>query len=175
MAEDYPLFEAGDLLVSLRNADLVFVLDPETRRVEWHASDPFIHQHDPDFMGDGRIGVFDNNQDGTVRGDMLGGSRIVVVEPGANSTEVLFPTPRSEPLYSRIRGKWQRLRNGNLLITEATAGRVVEVAPDGHTVWDWVAKPYLDDAVAQVSEGTRYDLAATDVASWPCSPHTDGS
>ena len=47
MADEYPQFEAGDLAVSLRSLSLVFVVDPETKKVKWHASDPFIYQHDP--------------------------------------------------------------------------------------------------------------------------------
>jgi Arylsulfotransferase (ASST). len=42
MADAYPLFEAGDLLISLRNIHLVLVLDPDTETVKWHASDPSL-------------------------------------------------------------------------------------------------------------------------------------
>lgn len=171
----YPLFRPGDLLISLRYLSLVFVVDPGSGKVKWHSSDPFIHQHDADFMGDGWIGVFDNNQDGTSQGEMLGGSRIVAVQPQTDSMRALFPTSRSDPLYTRLRGRWQLLDNGNLLITEALAGRVVEVAPDGHTVWDWVVKPYDARTIPTVSEGTRYELTPKDVASWPCSTGPDGS
>lgn len=169
MAGDYPSFEAGDLLVSLRFLDLVFVFDPASRRVKWHASHPFRQQHDPDFMGNGWIGVFDNNVDGTARGTMLGGSRIVAIEPHTDSTRILFPTSRSDPFYTRSIGQWQRLANGNLLLTESGAARVVEVAPDGRTVWEWAASAYRDSRVPEVPDATRHDLSARDVASWPCS------
>lgn len=169
MAADYPLFAAGDLLVSLRNLHLVFVVDPSTLEVKWHTSAPLIQQHDPDFIGDGWIGIFDNNEDFTARGTMLGGSRIVALQPHTDSTEVRFPTPHSEPFYTDIRGKWQALDNGNLLLTEGQAGRVVEVGPDGRTVWEWVHAPYDADHTVAVQQGARYDLTAADVASWPCS------
>lgn len=170
LAAEYPLFEAGDLLVSLRNLHLVLVADPETRRVLWHASRPFILQHDPDFIGDGWIGVFDNHRDYTPRGARLGGSRIMALRPHMDSTRVLFPTGRSAPFYTDFRGKWQRLRNGNLLLTESNAGRVVEVTPGGRTVWEWVAEPYDDSSVPVVTEGTRYPMTREQVAGWPCSP-----
>ena len=169
-ADEYPLFEAGDLLVSLRNIHLVFVFDPNTLDVKWYASDPFTMQHDPDFIGDGWIGVFDNNRDGTNRGSMLGGSRIVAVQPHTDSTKVLFPTEHSEPFYTEKMGKWQMLENGNLLLTEAWAGRIVEVDPQGRTVWEWIHEPYDINHVPWVQEGTRYRLTREDVAKWPCSP-----
>jgi hypothetical protein len=168
MADEYPLFEAGDLVVSLRQQHLVFVFDPDTRMVKWHAHSPFIHQHDPDFIGGGWIGVFDNNHDGTERGTMLGGSRIVLLQPHTDSVRVVFPTPRSAPLYTDVRGKWQLLENGNLLLTEAAAGRVVEVAPDGETVWEWVQAPSSATTVPAVTEATRVDLTPEEVAAWPC-------
>lgn len=169
LAEEYPLFEAGDLLVSLRNLHLVFVLDPVSHEVKWHASEHFIMQHDPDWIGDGWIGVFDNNKDHTRRGTMLGGSRVVAVQPHTDSIRILFPTARSEPFYTEHRGAWQRLANGNLLLTESSAGRVVEVAPDGRTVWEWIAAPYSDSRVPSVGRAERLDLTAEEVARWPCS------
>jgi len=90
IADEYPLFDAGDLLVSLRHPSLVFVFEPETGNVKWHASEPIIHQHDPDFIGNGWIGIFDNNTDLIGRGKMLGGSRIALMRNSAHS-----PNPQS--------------------------------------------------------------------------------
>ena len=169
MADQYPLFEAGDLLVSLRRLNLVFVFDPVTLNVKWHTTKALVLQHDPDFIGDGWIGVFDNNTDPTKRGTMLGGSRIVAIKPSTKEVEIKFPTSNSDPFYTFHRGKWQMLENGNMLLTEAAAGRIVEVAPDGSTVWEWIHKPFGKSKVPKVTKGTRYDLTKEQVASWPCS------
>jgi hypothetical protein len=170
MADEYPLFEAGDLLVSLRYLNLVFVVDPRTETVKWHTTSDLIQQHDPDFIGGGWVGIFDNNRDYSRRGTTLGGSRIVAVQPHTGSTEVRFPTAQSEPLYTGARGKWQQLPNGNMLLTESMAGRVVEVTPDGRTAWEWVQESYNGTQVPVVTKGTRYDLRKSEVAKWPCSP-----
>jgi len=174
LAQEYPRFEAGDLLVSLRSSSLVFVFDPTTRKVKWHASQPFTYQHDPDFVGNGWIGVFDNNYDLTAfdtpskRGTMLGGNRVVGLQPHADSTEVWFPTAHSERVYTDVRGKWQKLENGNMLLTEANAGRAVEVDSEGRIVWEWIHRPTQEGKVPSVSKVTRYNLSREEVADWPC-------
>lgn len=170
LAEEYPLFEAGDLLVSLRDLHLIFVMDPRSREIKWQFSESLNRQHDPHFVGSGWIGVLDNNTDGTERGILLGGSRIIAVEPHTDSIEIRFPTERSDPFYTAGGGKWQELGNGNLLLTESQAGRIVEVAPDGRTVWEWISEAYDESLVPEITEGTRYDLSVDDVADWPCSP-----
>jgi hypothetical protein len=169
MAKEYPLFDAEDLLVSLRVANLIFVFDPDSGDVKWHTSHPFIHQHDPDFVGDGWIRVFDNNTDLAGRGKMLGGSRIIALKPHTNSTKVLFPTRQSDPFYTRFRGKQQSLENENMLLTEARAGRVVEIDTTGRTVWEWIHKSTDDSKVPIVTKASRHALTREDVASWPCS------
>jgi len=168
MADEYPLFEAGDLVVSVKRLHLVFVFDPDSMEVKWHASDPFIAQHDPDFIGDGRIGVFDNQNDGTERGTLLGGSRIVAVQPHQDSVEVFFPTEHSEPFHTQGQGRWEMRDNGNMLLTETESGRVVEVDSAGHTVWEWVHEPYSESRVPEVTQASRHDLSPRTVASWPC-------
>ncbi len=173
MAGEYPRFEAGDLLVSLRNLDLVLVLDPESLPVRWSASRPFIMQHDPDWMGGGWIGVLDNNWDDTERGDMLGGSRIVAVQPHTDSSRVLFPGAESDSFYTAHRGKWQQLENGNLLLAESDEGRVVEVGPDGGTLWEWTAESYDETSVPSVTRAARVEFTRREVAGWPCSPGED--
>lgn len=104
---------------------------------------------------------------------MLGGSRIVLLRPHTDSVDVINPTSESDDFYTPIRGKWQHLEGGNLLLTEAEAGRVVEVAPDGRTVWEWVHAPSDSSTVPSVTKGTRVDLTDSDLASWPC--HDPGS
>lgn len=95
----------------------------------WHPS------HDDDQLPSGWIGVFDNNRDGTFRGTALGGGRIVALQPHTDSTRILFPTAHSDTFYTEIMGKWQWLENGNILLTEARAGRVIEVDTAGRTIW----------------------------------------
>lgn len=168
MADEYPLFQPGDLLVSLRSLSLVFVFDPETMEVKWHSSDPFIYQHDPDFIGNGWIGVFDNNYDFD-GGDMLGGSRIVALQPHTDSLEVRFQPQRPGRFYTSVQGKWQQLDNGNMLLSEANTGRAVEVNPNGEPVWEWIREPIDDSTVPKVTNAIRVDLTREDVASWSCS------
>lgn len=178
MSGEYPLFDTGDLLVSLKFPDLVFVFDPDSKKVKWYESRYFTRQHDPDFIGSGWIGVFDNRKDPSKRGKMLGGTRIVEVQPHTDSVRISFPTPRSEHHYTHVRGKWQDLANGNKLLVESNAGRVVEVNPDGETVWEWIHEPYEtswrhishpDTLVPYLTKATRVNLTREDIESWPCS------
>jgi len=166
MADAYPLFDAGDLVVSLRHPSLVFVFDPDTKEVKWHSSDPFAYQHDPDFLGDGWIGVFNNKTGITDRTD---GSSMTFVRPHTGTVEERYPTEHSGPFYTATSGKFQRLSGGNLLLTESTAGRAAEVDSTGRTVWEWV-HPGHNGTVPALKEAARYPLRPAEVASWPCSP-----
>ena len=128
-AAAFPGFEAGDLLISLRELNLVGVIDPSTRRFRWFEYGPWFKQHDPDFQPDGRITVYDNRMG-------LDVSRIVAVDPASGETEVVFEDSPETPFYSWRRGKHQVLDNGNLLITESERGRVFEVTAEGRLVWE---------------------------------------
>lgn len=172
LASEYPGFEAGDLLLSLREIHSVLVLDPDTRNVKWIESDSFIRQHDPDFIGNGWIGVFDNHWDGTLRGRALGGSRVVAVHPQLDSTRVLFPTPLSDTLYSITAGRWQQLTNGNMLLTESRAGRVAEFTKSGRLVWEWIHAPH-HSLVSEVYGAERVDATKAQVEKWNCSNDTN--
>lgn len=170
LATEYQRFEAGDLLLSLRNLDLVLVLDPDSRTVKWHESRHWIRQHDPDFMGNGWIGVFDNNVDGTDRGTMLGGSRIVAIQPRTDSVRVLFPKVHSDELYTSYGGKWSHLRDGNIFLVESEAARILEVSPDGRTVWEWVNSPYNEATVPEILDAKHYNYTEERIESWRCPP-----
>ena len=57
--------------------------------------------------------------------------------------------------YTEIGGKHQILPNGNILISEFTAGRVFEVTSVGEIVWSYINR-YDENEVYSISEGTRY-------------------
>lgn len=129
MADAFPQFEVGDLLISLRELNLVAVADRETGAFKWYSHGPWLKQHDPDFQPDGTITVYDNNTGS-------GMSRILRIDPKTNATEVAFAGSDAVPFYSWQRGKHQVLPSGNILITEAQHGRVFEVTPQGTLVWE---------------------------------------
>jgi hypothetical protein len=129
MADAFPQFEAGDLLISLRELNLLAVVDPHDGRLLWWQHGPWLKQHDPDFQPDGTITVYDNASG-------LGASRILRIDPMSRKTETLFAGSEAQPFYSWQRGKHQMLANGNVLVTESERGRVFEVAPDGTLVWE---------------------------------------
>jgi hypothetical protein len=153
-APAFPLFEAGDAMVSLRRPDMVLVFDPETGEVKWWQTGPWVLQHDPDFLPDGRISVFDNRDDGA-GGRVLGGSRLLVVDPVTREIEVIYQGTEANPFFTAERGKADPLQNGNFLITETQFGRVFEITPDGEIVWEFINR-YDETRVANVNGATRY-------------------
>jgi hypothetical protein len=139
MAGAFPMFKAGDLLVSLRNLQSIFVLDGETQRIKWVMTGPFFGQHDPDFAPNGRIVMFDNRISGAK--PQLGYSKVIEVDPASRSVVWTYDGSDAEPLYSDIGGRVQPLPNGNLLVGEPQGGRVFELARDNDRstiVWEYV-------------------------------------
>jgi len=60
LADSFDGFEAGDLLISLRNLNLIFVFRPKTSEILWYRYGLTSFQHDATFQR-GYIAVFDNN------------------------------------------------------------------------------------------------------------------
>lgn len=129
MAAAFPGFEAGDLLLSLREQNLVAVVDPDDGTLRWWQNGPWLKQHDPDFQPDGTITVFDNHTGS-------GASRILRIDPETRAVETVFAGSEAFAFYSWQRGKHQMLPGGNALVTDAEQGRVFEAAPDGTVVWE---------------------------------------
>ena len=176
LAAQYPQFAAGDLVVSLYQLNLVLVFDPKSKTIKWSRIMPLVHQHDPDFIGDGWITVFNNNADGTPTGLILGGSKQLGFDTKSREMRQIYPRldatapnqRRAErQFYTPVGGKAQLLDNGNWLLTEAVGARILEVDRAGRTVWEWAQQRHADGKmVSEVLEGSWYPYAAEQVRMW---------
>lgn len=138
MAAAFPQFSPGDLLLSLRNMNTVAVLDPRTRKIKWVLHGPFVQQHDPDFLPNGNIMLFDNL--GGMNGDRsCGRSRVLELDPKTTQVAWRYDGCGGVPFDSERRGTVQLLPNGNVLIAESLGGRVLEVTHEVQPkiVWEY--------------------------------------
>jgi hypothetical protein len=134
LAPKFPLLKAGQLLVSPRHLDAVAVLDPDSGKVVWAARGPWRSQHDPTFLDNGHLLLFDNL-------GSPGGSRVLEYDPQTQSFPWTYPGEKGKPFLSRIRGMSQRLPNGNTLIVNSDGGEAFEVTPGQEVVWSCSCGP----------------------------------
>lgn len=128
-ADKNPAFRAGNLLLNTRITETPFVLDPETREIEWlWGTSALMYPHHPTVTPEGTVLIFNNGVEET-------GSQILEVDPGTN--DIVWAYGPEKHFFSAYRGSNQRLPNGNTLITESDTGYVFEVDPKGETVWEF--------------------------------------
>lgn len=149
LAEKIDGVNSKDLLVSIRQMHMLAIFDRNTGEIKWHKQGPWVRQHDPDIHPDGSISVFNNRVSGYWF-DQYPGSDITRLDPTSHTTTKLFPNKEGQYFYTDIMGSHQFLPNGNLLIAESRSGRVIEVDPEGNTVWEYIDK--YDDKYASLIE-----------------------
>jgi len=128
------VFEAGDVMISIRNINAIFVFDAQWK-LKYHVAGSFIRQHDPDFDSGDEISIFDNHNNAFAAGGAA--SRVVVVNARTGEQRTVFAGTPERPFFSSIMGKHQWLANGNLLLAESMNGRALEIAPDGSVAWEF--------------------------------------
>jgi hypothetical protein len=146
MDRDIPGFcRKGDWLISIRELNLVAVLDPEKQEFTWRWGPGDVErQHHPTLLENGNILIFDN-------GWSRGFTRIVELDPLTKKIVWEYKAQPPEEFFSIRRGSCQRLPNGNTLITESEKGRVFEVTKEGKIVWEF----YNPDIKVQDKKGRK--------------------
>src|SRR6185295_883586 len=129
-----PVLRKGNVLISVLKMDTIAILDPDREEIVWADTGSFRRQHQPTFLPDGHLLMFDNTG--------LGGDRSRVIESdpfGAAPERIVwqFGGRPGQELFSKTLGSCQRLAGGNTLITESENGRALEVNPDGRIVWEF--------------------------------------
>ncbi|RKZ50492.1 MAG: hypothetical protein DRR08_30245 [Candidatus Parabeggiatoa sp. nov. 2] len=134
MAAQFPFLKKGQVLVSLRNIDTIAVVDLDKEQVVWAITGPWHRQHDPDFLSNGNMILFDN------RGHYGKGGSSRVIEFNPTTMEILWQYTGDEKniFASWISASQQRLPNGNTLITESNGARLFEVTREKQIVWEFI-------------------------------------
>jgi hypothetical protein len=133
-------FRPGNLLVSARALNLVFVIDRQSGAVVWRYDHGLDFQHEALMIqnghrGAGNILVFNNGYN-----DRFGyrQSSVLELEPVQGATVWEYSSPY---FFSSTGGAQQSLPNGNVLIASSSGGRCFEVTRDGRIVWQLIP-PY---------------------------------
>jgi hypothetical protein len=129
LARKFPLLQAGQVLISLRNLHTIAVLDVGKRSVVWAARGPWRVQHDVDFLDNGHLLLFDNH-------GWSKGCRVIEYDPVTQAIPWVYSDADASPFHAIYRGMKQRLPNGNTLIVDPDSGRLFEVTLGKELVWE---------------------------------------
>jgi hypothetical protein len=151
-------FRPGNILVSGRNLDTIFIIDRQTGNVVWTYSDGLDRQHEALMVGEdlvdaGLILVFNNGLE-----DRYAYRRSAVQAIDPVAAEVVWEY-RAENFFSSVAGTAQRLPGGTTLITSSQGGRAFEITPEGRSVWEW-APPFKPMRLARLPYDHCPQLAA---------------
>ncbi len=139
VAPHFPLFKPGQVLLSLRNLDALAVLDRPARSVTWAARGVWRLQHDPEFLDNGHLLLYDN-------AGWAKGARVLEYDPVRQALPWAYANEDSAPFRALYRGVKQRLANGNTLIVDPDNGRLFEVTAAKELVWEVHCPPHVTSA-----------------------------
>ncbi len=138
-------FQPGNVMVSPRTMDRVFIIDRETKDVVWSYRGDYrggvSGQHEPHMIemglpGAGNILMFDNGA--SPFRDLAHCGRSYALEIDPTTKEVVWVYDNGEQFHANFTSSTQRLGNGNTLICESAGKRVFEVTAACEIVWEYV-------------------------------------
>lgn len=150
-------FRPGNLLVSARNLNLVFVIDKESGEVVRTFDERLDLQHEaqmipPGLPGHGDVLILSNGYRGK-----YGYRRSTILEVRPTSGEIVWEYA-ADGFFTPTSGVEQPLPNGNLLVTSTRGGRAFEITRGGEIVWQWAppfdplrARRYASDHCPQLA------------------------
>jgi hypothetical protein len=131
----------GDILVSFRNISTVALISKKTGEIIWKLGhDVLAQQHDPNFLDNGNVLIFDNGTQRKSNPDIF--SRVIEVNPKTSEIVWEYVDKPVFNFFSCYISGARRLPNGNTLITEGLSGRIFEVTSNGEVVWEYI-NPYF--------------------------------
>lgn len=163
-------FAPDNIMVSARNANVVFIVERKTGKVVWRLGpdypevklagpvprpvDQIVGQHDTHLIpeglpGAGNLLLFDNQGSAgfpPARKGIFSASRILEIDPVTRKIVWQYTAVQSGrapwTFFSAFISNARRLPNGNTLINEGQNGRLFQITPAGEIVWEYIS-PYI--------------------------------
>jgi hypothetical protein len=151
--------EPGQVLVLVRNLNLLAAVDLDEQAVTWGMTGPWHLPHDPQMLDNGHMTLFDNQ---ALHGAMRG-SRVIEFDPADSQIVWQYRGSEETPFFSSAFSRQQVLPNDNVLIVEAHGGRVFEVNQAGEIVWSYVNPVRAgqdEELIPVVTDAVRYPREA---------------
>jgi hypothetical protein len=162
LAPRFPLFKAGQVLLSFRSLSTLAMLDPASGKLVWAAQGPWRGQHEAQFLSNGRLLLFDNlggqliEEEHRTASDTDGGARVLEYDPVTQAMPWSYTDEDSPTFRAVTRGGTQRLPNGNTLLVDPNGGRILEVTRDKHLVWEYSAPSAIRKHNEAITSAHRY-------------------
>ncbi|RLE27602.1 MAG: hypothetical protein DRJ65_02345 [Acidobacteria bacterium] len=129
-------FQPGNILMSARHLDCIFIIDKETGNVVWTFREGLDRQHEARMIASGvnagLIVVFNNRPRDL---DTYRNSMIMMINPVTKAVVWEYTAPN---FFSSVAGSQVTLPNGNLMIASSHGGRIFEIDLQGNVVWQFV-------------------------------------
>lgn len=166
-AHDDPAFSEGNILVSQRNTNIIFIIDKVTKAIVWKIGPTdymTIGQHDAQMIeeglsGAGNILVFDNGGEAGYPKKHRWYSRLLEIDPVSKTVAWMYNATDSgnllQTFFSPFISGQQKLPNNNILIDEGYSGRFFEITPEGEIVWEYIS-PFFWDSPLGFKENNIY-------------------
>ncbi len=151
-------FRPGNILVSARNLNTIFIIERRTGEIVWKFIDGLDYQHEAQMVpagvpGSGLVLFFNNGYHNLIHYRQ---SEIQAIDPIDGGLRWSYTAP---DFFSTVAGTQQVLANGNLLISSSEGGRVFEITPAKEMAWQWIP-PYLPMRVLRYPADHCPQLAA---------------
>jgi len=143
----------GNILTSFMKTNTIAIIDRNTGAIKWRWGQGEIgHPHHPTKLSNGNILLLDNGRHCT--GLSIGYSRLLEVNPKTDKMEWNYMGTPWCSFFSSIMGSCQPLPDpydpfgpkgralGNILVCDATTGRIFEITHDGEIIWEYVNPLY---------------------------------
>ena len=145
--------KTGDLILSMRNNSTVAAFRPSDGRLIWMKTGPWLNQHDPDLLPDGRISVFGNEfvTDHIVAGGL---NKAYIFDPVSQTITTAYRKSfASAQIKTETEGQLRILKNGDAFVEEQNFGRILRVSEDA-VRWTYVNR--MQDGSVGFLHWSRY-------------------
>jgi hypothetical protein len=157
--EDSRYWKKGDLFISLRHQNLVFLYRPSTNKILWSQTGPWLKQHNVEIIDSTHIGVFGNNvidaKFTNLKDQLIDGHNNQYVFDFSNN-ECSTPYDaffKSANIGTYTEGRSRVLGNGDIFVEETNKGRII-YGNYTEEIWSYIER--IDDSKISKLTWSRY-------------------